>query len=131
GARLSQAIGYTGIHSAYAAREVFPTGQCCGGPSASPLQQAGHFVPEANPGASAQPWDLGQQARWIAEDAVRRFVRVGNVVPDILAQAYLWAGYANRLLGENMCDAVFDGGPAEPNIKYFARADSEFTQAIA
>jgi hypothetical protein len=48
----------------------------------------------------------------------------------IFAQAYLWAGFANRVLGENMCDAVFDGGPKLANAEYFKRAETHFTKAI-
>jgi starch-binding outer membrane protein, SusD/RagB family len=48
----------------------------------------------------------------------------------VLTQAYLFAGYADRTLGENMCDAVFDGGPAEPYTKYFEKAQAHFTSAI-
>src|SRR5690606_27003089 len=47
----------------------------------------------------------------------------------LLAEAYLWAGYANRILGEHMCHAVFDGGPAEPYQNHFTRAIEQFTRA--
>jgi starch-binding outer membrane protein, SusD/RagB family len=52
------------------------------------------------------------------------------VNPNVFAEAYLWAGFSNRVLGENMCDAVFDGGPREPNAKYFERAQAAFGKAI-
>ena len=42
-----------------------------------------------------------------------------------------WVGFANRVLGDNMCEAVIDGGPAEPNADYFTRAEAAFTAAIA
>ena len=48
----------------------------------------------------------------------------------IVAQAYLWAGYANRALGENMCEAVINGGPKEPRATFFQRAEGHFTKAI-
>ena len=47
----------------------------------------------------------------------------------MLGQAYLWAGYAYRLLGENFCDAVIDGGPKEPRSIYYERAIARFDQA--
>jgi starch-binding outer membrane protein, SusD/RagB family len=128
GARFVQAHGYIINHSSFAARELFPTGNCCGNPNQTPLQQAGRLIPEQ----SATYWQNGHQSRWIAEDAVRRFTALGagKVNASVFAEAYLWAGYANRLLGENMCDAVFDGGPKEANSKYFERAQAAFTNAI-
>jgi hypothetical protein len=44
-------------------------------------------------------------------------------------RAYLYAGFANRLLGENVCTGVIDGGPAQSDSVYFQRADSLFTRA--
>jgi starch-binding outer membrane protein, SusD/RagB family len=128
GSRLVQAISYIGQQGAFSAREVFPTGNCCGNPNQTPLQQAGRHIPEQ----AGVFWQLGHQARWIAEDAVRRFTALGagKVQPGIMAEAYLNAGFANRLLGENMCDAVFDGGAKQPASKYFERAQEHFTQAI-
>jgi hypothetical protein len=77
----------------------------------------------------------------MAEEAVQRLVDAGPPpagAPITVAQynnllqlARLYAGFANRLLGENMCDAVFDGGPAEANREYFLRAEGYFTDAIA
>jgi hypothetical protein len=50
---------------------------------------------------------------------------------DILAaRAYLYAGFANRLLGEHVCDAVFDGGPAMDYKEHFKRAEAQFSEAI-
>jgi starch-binding outer membrane protein, SusD/RagB family len=40
-------------------------------------------------------------------------------------------GFDNRLLGENMCHAVFDGGPLEQRRAYFTRAEAAFTEALA
>ena len=80
-------------------------------------------------------WNAGHAARWIAEDLLRR---AGGVLDDaafashpVIAQGQLWAGYANRVLGEYYCDAVFDGGPLLPNSAYFERAEGHFTAAIA
>jgi hypothetical protein len=129
GARFVQALGYIINHSSFAARELFPTGNCCGNPNQTPLQQAGRLIPEQ----SATYWSNGHQSRWIAEDAIRRFTGLGagKVSASIVAEAHLWAGYANRLLGENMCEAVFDGGAKQANVKYFERAEAAFTSAIA
>jgi hypothetical protein len=45
-------------------------------------------------------------------------------------EAALWAGYANRLLGENWCEAVIDGGSAEPGSVWLERAEEWFSTAI-
>jgi hypothetical protein len=42
----------------------------------------------------------------------------------------VYAGYANRLLGESMCEAVIDGSGAMPNSTFFTRAESLFTKAL-
>ena len=52
-----------------------------------------------------------QRGRWVAEEAIRRFTSGEAGVKDpskygLLAEAYLWAGLANRVLGENMCTAI-------------------------
>src|SRR5207247_1002008 len=86
-------------------------------------------------------WEQAQRARWVAEEALRRLEKAGPPLPgqlqtvvaynNVLQLAYLYAGYANRLLGENMCEAVIDSSAAQPNAVYFTRAESLFTKAIA
>lgn len=49
----------------------------------------------------------------------------------LAAQALVHAGFADRLLGENMCTGVIDGGPAESRTIYFTHAEAEFTEAMA
>ena len=80
----------------------------------------------------AVTWNWPQRARWIAEDGVRR---IEASDPDAsssvnLARALLYAGYTNRILGENMCEAVIDTGPVEPIGVHFERAEAYFTRAI-
>jgi hypothetical protein len=130
GATLAGALGNIAVIGAHATREVFPTGETSGCCSAA--QQAGTLLANGSSGQGVAPWNGAQQARWIAEDAVRRFsgLPAGKVNPNTFAEAYLWAGYSNRTLGENMCDAVFDGGAKQPNIDYFKRAQDQFTKAI-
>lgn len=103
--------------------EINPAGST--GSFGIPTQvQNGVLRPEEN------NWSDAQVARWVAEEGIRRF-KAANVPEDsFFAVAYLWAGYANRLLGENFCDAVFDGGPKEPFTRFFQRADSQFTEAL-
>jgi len=76
-----------------------------------------------------------QQARWVAENGLKRIADVlepaafeKNVN---VARAYLLGGFANRWLGENQCTSTVDGGPEVQNTEHFARADSLFTRAIA
>ena len=92
-------------------------------------------------------WTSSNLARYTPEAAVARFRRV---MPDTLfsksllvAQAYLYAGYANRLLGENFCQSVIPVEVPDPlhyvlapgnlgsHTLYFLRADTAFTNAIA
>lgn len=79
-------------------------------------------------------WSRMQRARWVAESGIERMktsipgYTYGN--DTFSARANIYAGYANRMLGEHMCEAVFDGGPAEPFVKYFERAEAEFTEAL-
>jgi SusD family len=86
---------------------------------------SGHFRPEDN-----NIWGNAQQARWVAESGITRFQAESAPEDSLFAAAYLWAGYANRVLGENFCDAVIDGGPKLPITAFFARADSQFTEAL-
>ncbi len=48
----------------------------------------------------------------------------------LAAEANLWAGYTNRLLGETMCQAVIEGGSAQPREVYFQSAADHFSRAI-
>jgi len=92
-------------------------------------------------------WTSSNVARYTPEAAVARFNRV---MPDALfpksllvAQAHLYAGFANRLLGENFCQSVIPivvpdttayvlaPGSLGSHTLYFFRADTAFTNAIA
>ncbi len=129
GRELSVALSQLGYTGAIAARELMPGGQTGAG-GHSPIGQAGQLLPSE---VTVQ-WNAAQTSRWIAENAIERFTEVlepAEVEQSILAQAYLWGGYANRILGENMCEAVFDGGPAEPSSRYFERAEQHFSDAIS
>jgi hypothetical protein len=82
----------------------------------------------------SEDWENAQRARWTSEDAVRRF---GEVLDQadfsssaLVAEAYLWAGYANRLMGENFCQATTDGGPVEQHTAFYERAEGHFRNAI-
>jgi len=75
-------------------------------------------------------WNNGQRARWLAENAIAIISEAGESEPGLLAKAQLWAGYANRVLGENMCQAVIDGGAPMPHTEYLNRAEANFSAAM-
>jgi starch-binding outer membrane protein, SusD/RagB family len=93
-------------------------------------QRQGTLVPEE---VNAH-WQLTQRARWVAEDAAERIRE--QLDPSAFennryaAEALIYVGYSNRLLGENMCEVVFNGGPPEPHTAALTRADAAFHEAI-
>ncbi len=109
-------------------RETFPAGST-GSFGISSFQQQGIIFYDD----THVEWTEQQRARWMAEDAVRRFSESEDVA-DVnsygpAAEAALWAGYANRLLGENYCEAIIDGGDAQPRSAFLERAEEWFTRA--
>jgi hypothetical protein len=128
GRKMSQAISFIGYTGGLSAREIIAGGQTGNG-GHDAVTQAGQLLQTSN----TAHWGYVQMARWIAEDAIRRFATLesGAVDAAVWTEAYLWAGYANRLLGENFCEAVFDGGPRQANLEYFKRAEKHFSDAIA
>jgi len=78
-------------------------------------------------------WGDMQQARWVAESGIERMKEVlgdGFDTSPLAARANIYAGLSNRLVGENVCQAVIDGGPAEDHKAHFSRAEAQFTEAI-
>lgn len=81
-------------------------------------------------------WGTMQQARWVAEAGIERIRNILSTdegafeTSPFVARAYLLAGFANRTLGENVCETAIDGGGREPNTVHFERAIEQFTQAI-
>jgi starch-binding outer membrane protein, SusD/RagB family len=79
-------------------------------------------------------WGEMHRARWVTEQGIVRMQSVlGTAAFDVsplAARAYLYAGFANRLLGEHVCDAVIDGGGRENHQVHFERAEEQFTEAI-
>src|SRR5688500_4392175 len=112
--RLVEAATYLAYGSAYVARELFPGGP----PEGSQLSVLAGSLPWNDAGLS-NAYPRIQQSRWVAEEAIRRFKARGDVSPALVFQAYIWAGYANRMLGESWCESVIDGGPLESGTKYF------------
>jgi hypothetical protein len=97
------------------------------------------------PTIASDDWESSNQARFTAEDVLRRFAAVAAkdplkaATPLQISETSLYAGYANRLLGENFCGAVLpitksDGnttpGDSTSHTDYFLRAEQHFTNAI-
>jgi starch-binding outer membrane protein, SusD/RagB family len=134
GARRQLLLGFNNVAfmMAFPAHEIFPGGNT----GAYGFNLRILFGGEMPYDVSGGEWSQVQQARYIAEDAIRRFVDENAIAAaqrptsTILAEAYLWAGFANRVLGEFSCDAVFDGGPLEPASKHLERAQTHFSNAL-
>ncbi len=126
---LSRALNYLAVTGAGSTRELIASGGTVFGITLK--QRAGLLDPAFE--ETNDHWQFGQQARWVAEDGVRR---MRETLDDnfgsssLAAQALIHVGFANRLLGENMCASVIDLGPAGPRSVYFARAEVAFTEAI-
>lgn len=128
GRALSFGMNWVSYTGAAVAREIHPAGST-GSFGITPPWQNGILDP--SDGDLDTHWEQTQRARWVAEETIRRIDAEGPLSATILQQALLWAGFANRVLGDNMCEAVIDGGAAEPNSVYFERAEAAFTRAIA
>jgi hypothetical protein len=126
--RMNRIIGSGAYDMAMAAREIFHGGQT-GSYGHNAAQQAGSFGNGS--WTQAGPYDNSQQARWIAEEAIRQFEARGDVGPEMMTEAYLAAGYANRVNGDFYCWGVIDGGPLVPGRHYWERAVDHFTNALA
>lgn len=126
--RLTEGLGFQVYSTALVAREIFPGGTV-GSYGHSIANQAGHH--EWNSSGPNNIYPNLQQARWIAEEALRRFNALDGVQPATVYEAYVTAGFANRILGENWCEAVFDGGSLQPHLEYFKRAEKHFGDALA
>lgn len=78
-------------------------------------------------------WGDMHRARWVAESGILRMQEVlgdGFESSKLASRAYLLAGFANRILGENACDAVFDGGAPGSYAEHFRRAEGQFDEAL-
>src|SRR5215212_7601725 len=129
GRQLSGALNFVTLQGGIATREIFPTGQT-GQFGIEVNNMAGLLIPDEQ----GDPWSNAQQARWLAEHGLERLqATLGGQFDKhpLVAQAQLWAGYANRLLGENMCTAIFDGSAPQASTEYLKRAETHFTSAIA
>jgi hypothetical protein len=129
GRDLAEAINQTAYTGAAVTREVHPAGSTAAF-GISVQQQSGKLTDDDG----GVWWNNAQRARWTAEDAVARAKATLGTTPAnnaTLAQALLWAGFANRHLGENFCEGVINGGAPGPHTVYLERAEGYFTEAIA
>lgn len=85
-------------------------------------------------------WNDAQRARWVAEAGLERMKKIEKYSFDgnpLTARAYLFAGLANRWLGENFCYVVYsepyedDTGEALPKSAAFERAIGHYNAAIS
>jgi hypothetical protein len=138
GRALSSGINWIGYTGAAITREIHPAGST-GSFGITNRWQNGELAEDD--GDLDTHWEQAQRARWLAEEALRRLEAAGPPPAgalqtaatyfNLLQLAYVYAGYANRLLGENMCEGVIDGSAILPNAIYFTRAESLFTKALA
>jgi len=128
GRDLAEALNWTSYTGGAIAREIHPAGST-GSFGISVRQQIG-ILADDDVGSH---WTNSQRARWTAEDGIRRLresLEGDFATSPAAAQILVWAGYANRHLGENFCEAVIDGGAAQPNDVYLERAEGHFTEAM-
>jgi len=127
----SVGMTYMAGHGGAIARETTSSGFTGTDPlGMSPQMRAGILTPEEGNGH----WNMTQRARWVAEAGLER-LRRGMPASEfssseVVARAHLWVGYTNRMLGENMCQAVVDGGPAQPIEVHLQRAEAAFSAAL-
>ena len=125
--RLSEGIGWIGYTGALVTRQIMPGGQT-GSYGHNVLAQGGYIAP----GGYGGYFNDGQQARFIAETALKLFAESEDPVDsEVVAQANVWAGFSNRLLGENWCEAIIDGSELLPGSDYLRRAEEQFTTALS
>jgi hypothetical protein len=128
GRNLAEALNWVAYTGAAITLELHPGGST-GAFGITVRQQAGKLTDDDG----NNWWNLSQLSRWTAEDVVKRaktLLGADAARSADLAQALVWAGYANRLLGENFCDGVIDGSAIQPYTIYLERAEANLTEAI-
>lgn len=126
GRALSAGLNYIGYTGAAITREIHPSGSTGTFGITNRWQQG--FL-EADDTELDDHWQEAQRARWLAENGISRIQNV-PASAGLLPQARLYAGFANRLLGENYCQAVIDGGAPTSHTVFLERAEAHFTEAI-
>lgn len=126
GRALGEAQNWVGYTGAAITREIHPSGST-GSFGIQVEWQNGELDYET----VNTHWSNSQRARWWSNDGIAKITETGAQDQALLAEAYLWAGYAHRLLGENFCMSVIDGGSAGPRSAYLDQAMSHFDQAAS
>jgi hypothetical protein len=128
GRDLSDALNWVAYTGSAASRELFPAGST-GSFGITVREQLGLLIPDE----SNDHWDRTQRARFEAESGVDRFkstMKQTEYASSAQAgQILLWAAYANRMFGENMCEVTFNAGPRQAYTVALTRAESLFTEA--
>ena len=73
-------------------------------------------------------WETTSRARWTSEHGIEK---LESILPNpdqssLITAAHVWSGFSLRIMGDVFCEAVFDGGSAEPNSAYYQRALEHF-----
>ncbi len=126
GRAASEAQNWVGYTSAAISREVHPSGSTGTFGIAVEWQNGELDYETVN-----THWNLSQRARWWGDDGIAKIMETGAESQASLGEAYLWTGYAYRLLGENFCVSVLDGEAAGSRSVYYDRAIARFDQAAA
>lgn len=125
GADLSAVFDEIAYFMGIASRDIYHSGVF----EAEQFMQEGEIEPRHVNGL----WADMHRARWASENGIER---MQNILGDdfesnpFAIEAYTWAGFSNRVLGENVCQAIIDGGEPQSNTVHFERAEDQFSEAI-
>ena len=128
GRMLSEALNWVAYTGAALSREITPSGSI--GSFGISVQQRNGFL---DPNETNTHWNFSQRARGVSEQGIERLRQ--NLGADfgsseLAAEIVLWAAYANRLIGENFCCTVIDGGSPEAGSVSLQRAEGQFSEAM-
>lgn len=126
GRAVAESLNWLAYTGAAVSREIHPSGST-GSFGISQEWQRGMLAPDE----VGTHWNNAQRARWLSESGIQIIQEAGESEAGLLAQANLWAGYANRILGDHMCAGTIDGGPQVPNTEFLNRAIANFTAAMS
>lgn len=125
---FAQAQNRVAFTSAAIAKQITAAG-ATGNCGITNAQRLGKLLPS---GVNTQ-WNWAQRARWLAQKTVKRiksYYKDNFKTKKVAGLALLFNGYALRLLGDNFCITIINGGPPKDNTIYFKRAEKRFTKAI-